>query len=286
MSQLDPRLHAFRPDLADERLKGRVQASRFVAGKPARIASTFEDLRRGPDLDAPVDTQLLMGDEVLLFEERGGWVWAQAVRDGYVGYMPSGSVTEPDGVPTHRVIVPRTFLYPGPDLRFPTTGPLSLGASVTVVDTAQTRGTDYAVLDSGETLIARHVALVGETAPDYVAVAESLIHTPYLWGGTTGFGVDCSGIVQLSMRMAGKDVLRDTDMQAATIGQPFTPDDDLSGLRRGDLVYWSGHVAIMQDAQNIIHASGHTMMVTSEPLRDAVERIGYLYGGPTGFRRP
>jgi cell wall-associated NlpC family hydrolase len=117
-------------------------------------------------------------------------------------------------------------------------------------------------------------------------VAEALLSTPYLWGGTSAFGIDCSGLVQLSMRMAGRTVPRDTDMQASGLGEPFDPGADLAGLRRGDLVFWKGHVAIMLDGKNIIHANGHAMMVSRERLSDAVERIAYLYGGPTGFRRP
>ena len=142
------------------------------------------------------------------------------------------------------------------------------------------------MLASGEAMIAGHLRPVGEPAADYVAVAETLIDTPYLWGGTTGFGIDCSGLVQLSMRMAGRDVLRDTDMQAATVGEPVEPGPDFSALRRGDLVFWKGHVAIMTDAASMIHANGHTMIVSREGLREAIDRIGYLYGQPTGFRRP
>jgi cell wall-associated NlpC family hydrolase len=117
-------------------------------------------------------------------------------------------------------------------------------------------------------------------------VAETLLYTPYLWGGVSAFGIDCSGLVQLAMRMAGRDVLRDSDMQAESIGEPIEPGSGFSGLRSGDLVFWKGHVAIMTDAENMIHANGHTMLVSRERLSDAVDRIGYLYGGPTGFRRP
>jgi cell wall-associated NlpC family hydrolase len=282
----DARLHAFRSDLADARLKGEVTAERFVAGRAARITDPVADVLKAPRADAGLNTQFLHGDDVLVFEEGDGWAWVQAERDGYVGYVAATALDARAVAPTHIVSVPRTFVYPGPDLRFPRSGQLSMGSTVAVAGGAETRGTAYAVLASGEAIIAKHLRPMTEAATDYVSVAEMFLDTPYLWGGVSGFGIDCSGLVQLSMRMAGKDVLRDSDMQAASIGTPFEPGADFSGLRRGDLVFWKGHVAIMTDARDMIHANGHTMLVSREGLGEAVDRIGYLYGGPTGFRRP
>ncbi|WP_189605924.1 NlpC/P60 family protein [Mesorhizobium sp. M4B.F.Ca.ET.017.02.2.1] len=286
MTARDARLHAFRSDLADARLKGEVSADRFVAGRPARISVSVADLRKAPRPDAGVNTQALFGDDVLVFEDSAGWAWIQAERDGYVGYVADTVLGPREQAPTHIVSVPRTFLYPGPDLRFPVSGQLSMGSAVTGTGAAETRGTHYALLSSGQALIAAHLQPAGETAADYVSVAESFLGTPYLWGGVSGFGIDCSGLVQLAMRMAGRDVLRDSDMQAASIGKPLDPGPDFTGMRRGDLVFWKGHVAIMTDADTMIHANGHTMLVSREGLKDAVARIGYLYGGPTGVRRP
>ncbi|MBZ9973594.1 NlpC/P60 family protein [Mesorhizobium sp. BR1-1-12] len=286
MTARDARLHAFRPDLADARLKGEVAADRFVAGRPARISIPVADIRKAPRPDAGVNTQALFGDDVLVFEDREGWAWIQAERDGYVGYVADAMLGGRDHALTHIVSVPRTFLYPGPDLRLPIAGQLSMGSTVTVTGSAETRGTHYAVLPSGEAIIAGHLRPLSNVAADYVSVAEMFLGTPYLWGGVSGFGIDCSGLVQLAMRMAGADVLRDSDMQAQSIGEPLDPGPDYSGLRRGDLVFWKGHVAIMTDAETMIHANGHTMLVSREGLKEAVARIGYLYGGPTEFRRP
>ena len=285
MNALDRRLQAFRPNLADERLRGAVEAQRFVAGKPARVALPVLDLRNAPRPDAGLDTQLLAGDEVTVFEEAEGFAWVQGTRDGYVGYAPATGLAGPGAAPTHVVVAPRTFSYREPDMKKPATGAFSMGCRLTVVGEATTRGTDYALLESGEALVAAHLRPVGAVGGDYVAVAEELERTPYLWGGSSAFGIDCSGLVQLSMRMAGSDVRRDTDMQAATIGAALEIGSDLAGLRRGDLVFWKGHVAIMADEDTMIHANGHTMMVSREPLAAAVERIAYIYGPPTGFRR-
>lgn len=286
MTAYDRRLHAYRPDLADEGLKGLVTAERFVAGRPARVVAPVADMLRAPRPDAGLDTQLLRGDDVTVFEEAEGWAWVQADRDGYVGYVSGGYLGPRDGAATHRVSVPRTFLYPGPDLKLPRLGELSLGSAVTVRDVVEVRGTPYALLAAGEAMIAGHLHPVSQQAPDFVAVAEALAMTPYLWGGATAFGIDCSGLVQLSMRMAGRDVLRDTDMQVERLGEAIEPGEGHVNLRRGDLVFWKGHVAIMTDPLTMIHANGHTMMVSREKLADAIDRIGYLYGGPTGFRRP
>lgn len=282
----DARLHAFRADLADVRLRGEVEAPRFVAGRPARIVSPVADIRKAPDATSGLNSQLILGDDVQLFEEKDGWSWLQAERDGYVGYVPSAAIGERADSPTHVVAVPRTFVYPGPDLKLAHRRALSMGSRLTVVGRAETRNTLYAVLDSGETVIEAHLLPVESCAADYVSVAETLVHTPYLWGGASGFGIDCSGLVQLSMRMTGTSVLRDTDMQVASIGQPIAAGADFSGLQRGDLVFWRGHVAIMTDPATMIHASGHTMLVSNETLADAVARIEPLYGLPTAFRRP
>ncbi len=282
---LDPRLHAFRPDLADLRLKGRIAADRFVEGVLHRVIDPVADLRRAPRGDAGTDTQVLHGDMVRVFDVAEGWAWAQAERDGYVGYLGANALTagdDPGGTP-HRVIAPRTFLYVEPDLKRPVGGWLSMGSTVHVVDTATTRGTAYARLANGLFCASVHLGARSDRASDYVAVAEQLVHVPYLWGGTSGAGVDCSGLVQLAMRMAGRTVLRDTDMQETTIGTAIDPAD---GLARGDLVFWKGHVGIMCDADRLLHANGTDMAVTIEPLERAITRIAPVYGPPTRYRRP
>lgn len=286
MTTRDSRLHAFRPDLADARLQGEVKAERFVAGRPSRISASVADVRKAPRPDAGVNTQLLYGDDVLVFEETEGFAWIQAERDGYVGYVSAGDLGARGLEPTHVVTALRTFVYPGPDMKLPRGAALSLGSQVAITGYAETRGTRYALLASGEALVTQHLAPLDTEAEDFVSVAERLIDTPYLWGGFSAFGIDCSGLVQLSMRMTGRDVLRDSDMQEASLGTPVDAGADFSRLQRGDLVFWKGHVAIMTDASNMIHANGHTMTVSREGLRQAIDRIGYLYGGPTSFRRP
>ncbi|MFC3163388.1 NlpC/P60 family protein [Ciceribacter thiooxidans] len=280
---LDRRLNAYRDDLADKSLEGQVTARRFVVGEPARIASPVAALRPKPDLACGIDTEVLLGEEVTVFDRTDGWAWVKAASDGYVGYLPDSALAPPGNSPTHQVIVPRTFLYPGADLRFPASATISMGSRITVVGETETRGTRYFLLSDGRAIVAGHCLAVGTyPSDDYVAVAARFLETPYLWGGRSGFGIDCSGLVQLSMMMTGRSALRDTDMQAAGLGAEIGRGD----LKRGDLVFWKGHVAIMEDEKTLLHANGHTMTVAREDFDAAVRRIGWLYDVPTGYRRP
>lgn len=286
MTTLDKRLHAYRSDLADARLKGRVEAERFVGGKPMRVSRPILDMLAGPSRESGLNTQLLRGAPVTMFDERDGLAWVQAREDGYVGYVEASGLGEPGVAPTHVVAAPRTFLYREPDMKKGRVETLSMGSAVAVAGETETRGTRYALLSSGEAAVAVHLRPLADPAGDWVAVAETLEHTPYLWGGASAFGIDCSGLVQIAMRMAGRAAPRDSDMQAAGLGTVFEPGSDLSRLERGDLVFWKGHVAIVTGSDSILHANGHTMTVARESLSGAVARIGYLYGQPTGYRRP
>ncbi|MEB2844946.1 peptidase P60 [Rhizobiales bacterium RZME27] len=278
-STLDRRLHAFRPDLADVTLQGQVEAERFVSGEPAQITVPIAALRPAPDPARGIDTELLIGETVQVFDRANGWAWVKADEDGYVGYLPETHIGPVDA-PTHRIIVPRSFLYPEPELRKPHVAVLSMGSRLKIVGKAETRGNHYHVLADGMAVMSSHCQPIAEDLDDYVAAATRFIETPYLWGGRSGTGIDCSGLTQLALMMAGRKFPRDTDMQAK-VGTAITRED----LRRGDLVFWKGHVGIMEDAETLLHANGHTMTVARENFEAAVKRIGWLYEQPTGYRR-
>ena len=282
MDKLDPRLHAYRPDLADEALRGQVEASRFVRGSLKRIVAPVAALYKIPDTLSERQSECLFGEDVKVFEEKNGFCWVQAQQDGYVGYIEQSKIGSIGNHPTHRVNVPRTFQYRDADLRSPMISPLSMGSRISVVSEAETRGTRYARLDNGSFVVFNHIIPVSTVADDYVTIAESFIHTPYLWGGKSGLGIECSGLVQLALMMTGRMVLRDTDMQQATIGKDIAPED---GLQRGDLVFWKGHVAIMVDSGTLIHANGASMDVRKENLDHAIERIAKNHSVPSGYRR-
>jgi len=282
---LDHRLYAYREDLADIRLQGQVTAERYAEGAPGEVTVPVADIRPRPDQECSIDTQALLGEALRIFDISGGWAWVQLAADGYVGYVREEAIRQGSTSATHVVSVPRSFVYPGADLRFPHSRVLSMGSRVRIVGDAETRGTPYALLEDGSAIIATHLRPAGEAAAeDAVSVAARFLETPYLWGGRTGLGIDCSGLVQMALAMTGKSAPRDSDQQAAGLGAVIEPQSD--GLQRGDLVFWKGHVGFLEDPDTLLHASGGTMTVTREPLQAAIDRIARLYGLPTVYRRP
>lgn len=276
----DSRLTPARPDLADIRLRGQVTAERYVAGEARRVIVPSAPLRRGPSREAGLDTEAVMGDRVTLYEAKDGFAFVQLLGDGYVGYLPDDALGKPDPSPTHRIAALRSFLYPAPDLKRPVLGHLSLGAAVASAE----RHGDYLRLATGGYVFAGHCTDLDANEPDFAATAERLVGTPYLWGGRTSLGLDCSGLVQLALAMAGIAAPRDADQQERALGEDLPP--SLDGLARGDLVFWRGHVGLMLDAERLIHANGHHMAVAIEPLAVAVARIAEnSYGAVTSIRR-
>lgn len=280
MSKFDSRLHAVRPDLADVNLQGQVEALRFVVPSPAQIAVPIAAVHKAPHGDAMQVTQALMGEPVQVFETREGWAWVQLAADGYVGYVPAAALSNDVAAATHRVAVPSTLLYPAADLKSQPATPVTLNARLTVV----AEDGKFLRLADGRHVYAAHVKPADQFESGFVAIAEMFRHVPYYWGGKTVQGLDCSGLVQLSLEACGVQAPRDSDMQERALGQPLLV-NDLDGLKRGDLVFWNGHVGIMTDPETLLHANGHHMMVVAEPLREAVARIAASYGAISAIKR-
>ena len=269
MSTLDRRLHAFRPDLADVALDGRVEAARFVAPSPAVVTRGVADLRRAPASDAPLDSQLLFGEAVACFEQADGWAWVQSRVDGYVGYVELAALSSDLFEPDHRVAVLASHLYPKPDLKVPPRDRLSFGARLRVL--GERNG--FVEVAGGGWVYARHLTPLDRHEPDYVATALRFLGLPYLWGGRSSLGLDCSALVQLALDHAGLPCPRDSDQQAAAVGSVVERDGGLPALERGDLAYMPGHVVIGLGGGQVVNANAHAMLVSVEPLAEVCARV-------------
>jgi cell wall-associated NlpC family hydrolase len=278
MVALDPRIHPFRPEIAASHLKGQVEAQRFVEGTRYQVIDPTTFLRRAASHEARLDTEVLLGERVIVYEITDeGWAWGQLERDGYVGWLSASALGAPGPAPTHKVCVPRTLCFPAADIKLPPIAALPMGATLNVARQDER----FAVTASGWHVPEVHLAPIKAQQRDFVAVAEQFLCAPYLWGGKTSLGIDCSGLVQVALQAAGHACPRDSDMQELALGKPVA----LAEMRRGDLVFWKGHVAIARDGESLVHANAHAMMVAIEPADAAIARIKAAGSEVTSVKR-
>ena len=286
-SPLDPRIHPYRDDLAADFLEGKVEARAFVPGKPCRAGVAFTPVMSKPVFSQPTPgelqaSELLFGEDFTVFEDTGGWSWGQCGHDGYVGYVKSTDLYSNLPKPTHWVIPARALVFADNKGEYPAIMGLTMTARVAV---EKVEG-DYAKLASGGWMFTGNLAELGETLPDFVAVAQIFSRAPYLWGGRGGMGIDCSGLIQVALATAGHPIPRDSDLQADAIGEDIPIPEDLSGLLPGDIVFFPGHVGIHLGSGALLHASSREMMVVTHSLADVIERMNERKGqGITRVRR-
>ncbi len=277
----DPRLTPARPDLAAKYLEGKVQAARFVNGEEFEVVDAIAPLHEAPSSDAILSTQALKGERVTIYDRNGeGWAWGQLTSDGYVGWLPDRALAKPMALPTHKVTALRTFVFPGPSIKLPPADTLAMGAMVTVIGEEGA----FAATRDGCYLPRQHLGRIGDHVDDFVAVAERFVGTPYLWGGKSSLGIDCSGLVQVSLNAAGTGCPRDSDLQQDGLGRTLNK-AEARYLQRGDLIFWSDHVAIACDANSVVHANAHHMATAIENTREAVARIASAGSAITAIRR-
>jgi Bacterial dipeptidyl-peptidase Sh3 domain/NlpC/P60 family len=278
----DSRLTPARADLAAKDLEGKVEAARFVEGRVFEVIDPHTAVRAAPAPDAPLLTEALEGERVTVYDLNAeGWAWGQLAADSYVGWLSTNALA-PVGAPaTHKVSALRTFGFPGPSIKLPPLEALPLGARLAIARVEDR----LAVTRSGAYVPLPHLAPLDFIEPDFVAVAERFLGVPYLWGGKTALGIDCSGLVQVALTAAGHVCPRDSDMQEGALGAPVADAERELRLRRGDLVFWKGHVAIVRDPGTLIHANAFHMAVALEPFAEAVARIRAAGSEVTSVRR-
>lgn len=278
---MDKRLTPARTDVAAKYLEGKVDAARFVDGEEFEIVDGVTSIRRDPFSGAMLDTQALKGERATIYDRNeDGWAWGQLNADGYVGWISDLALYPPGPAATHKVTALRTFAFPGPSIKVPPVDTLPLGARIAIV-----RMTDaFAVAANGHHIPKQHVTELSEFEPDFVAVAERFVGTPYLWGGKSSLGIDCSGLVQVALTAAGTGCPRDSDMQEGGLGRALSG-AEMRSLKRGDLIFWKGHVAIVRDGSTIVHANAHHMATAIEDTKGAIARIKSTGSDVTSIRR-
>ena len=281
---LDPRLNAFRPDLASIGLKNVVRADAYAEGQQALVVVPRAPVRGSPDPDASLTTEFLFGEPVTVFEDRDDdWVWAQSNVDLYVGYLPAASLGPavlgaPDPTPVTAVSAP---VFQRPDIKSPVIAVLPMGA----FPICEPVEGDFAAVPSLGGHIHRH-HLTAQDRSDIAATAAMFLHAPYVWGGRSVAGIDCSGLVQRVLHAANLPALRDSDQLVPNVGAPvpFAAADDGTAQWdrvRGDIVAFPGHIGIMMDDTHLIHANATAMAVSIDPV-DTVARRCAKADGPEG----
>ncbi|KAA2312512.1 peptidoglycan endopeptidase [Pseudooceanicola sediminis] len=260
--------------VAASRLRGQARAETYSDGTPAQVVVPVADLCASPG--GTRDRQLLLGAQVTVYDTRDGWSFVEALQDGYTGYLTEASLG-PQTTATHVITARASHAYTAADLKTPDRAALSMGSALAV--TGWHNG--FAETDLGF-VPGQHVTPLGATLRDPVTLAEGLLGTPYLWGGNSAFGIDCSGLVQLPLQMLGHDCPGDSDMQASELGVPL---EDGAPLKRGDLLFWRGHVAWVADPTRILHANAGSMSTAFEDLQGAIARIAAAGDGPITARR-
>jgi cell wall-associated NlpC family hydrolase len=281
MAELDPRVNAFRADLAALALKGMVDAPRYAQGDVTTVCRGVVPLRKDPRSDAALQTQTLYGEHFTVYDEKDGWAWGQAGLDNYVGYVETKALLPNFLEATHRVAALATPLLPVPGIKRAALDLLPMNAKVKVAGEENR----FAKIEDVGFAYAAHLEPLSNRHADWVEAAESFLGVPYLWGGKTNAGCDCSGLVQTALELGGISAPRDADMMEEVLGGVLNFNDDLDRLQRGDLVFWKGHMGVMLDATRLLHANVFHMQVAIEPLSQAVERIAQLEGTIRRIRR-
>ncbi len=271
--KLDKRLNAYRDDLADAALEGQVDAKEYVTADKYQVAVGMTALYGVPDASTPMTSQLLYGEYFNAFEISGEWAWGQSLKDGYVGYCSVGGLTPDLHENTHHVSALSSHIYPEPNLKSPPVDLIHMMSDISVIDESQQNG--FVPLSDGNWIYATHISKDFGTDP--VSEALKFLYTPYLWGGRSNSGIDCSALIQIAYASVGVALPRDTDLQEKEFG--ITLDEDQIP-RHGDIAFFPGHVGIMLDDMHLLHANAHHMRVSIDPLREVIDVVSFQTDKP------
>jgi cell wall-associated NlpC family hydrolase len=273
-------------DLAGERAQRGRDERRASEFDLRRVAVPQAPLRRSPSPDAILLTEALRGELLIVLEtDNSGWARVQLQTDSYIGWTPRDALAQVSGAPTRKVSARRTLVFSGPSIKQPTIATLPMGAQVEVTGEAEDANARYALIAPAGAIVQQHLASLDAVESNWTSVAERFLGVPYLWGGKTDLGIDCSGLVQVALQACGINAPRDSGPQVSTLGIELPIADGWPELRRGDLVFWRGHVGIMRDAETLLHANAFHMAVAVEPLRQAAERMASRGANVTSIRR-
>ncbi|MHA1543920.1 MAG: C40 family peptidase [Alphaproteobacteria bacterium] len=278
-SDLDPRTTPARPDVAFEGLKGKIEAIRFTRGKVMTISNPITDLRNGPRNSEGLLTQALLGEQFRVLDRHAGWAFGQLLTDGYVGYLQEKHLASHYPEANYRVSVPLTHVYPVPDLKTPVRMALPFGAKLCANPDDAREG--FAEVKGLGWVYAKHLVALGRRDEDFVKTAKSFLMSPYLWGGRSALGLDCSALVQLALMAAGVPCPRDTDQQQKVIGHSISNVPEVAMARAGDLVFFPGHVGFLVAENKLLHANAYHMRVTIDDVNEVAERVKKDH--PTGI---
>lgn len=270
---LDKRLYAYRDDIANVDLKGQIEAVEYVSGEKYQVGLGLSALYAKPDINTPMISQLLYGEYFTIFEVNGDWAWGQSLKDGYVGYCALGNLTPDLHESTHHVSALSTLLFPEPNLKARPIDLLHMMSDVSVVDEKQQNG--FVPLADGNWIYATHISKDFGTDP--VSEALKFLYTPYLWGGRSNAGMDCSALIQIAFASVGISLRRDSDLQETEFGVILNEEQIPT---HGDLAFFPGHVGIMLDDMHLLHANAHNMRVSIDPLRDVIDIVSFQTDKP------
>ena len=263
----DPREYAYKAGLAADYMRGLIRSPKFLVGEVFQVKINVTSLKKSPGQSSEQVSELLFGEEIIIYEILNGWAWGQSQTDGYVGYVSMDHISCKLQENTHEVTALRAFVYKQPDIKASIITCLSMASQLSIT---HSRGL-FAYIENLGWIFEKSIRTLGGVESDFVSVAQKFTGTPYLWGGRSSFGIDCSGLVQLSLRRVGVLCPRDTDQQASSVGSPVN--DEITKLLRGDLIYVNGHVAIMVNPHTILHANAFHMSVELESLEDFLSRL-------------